>query len=447
MRITESNITMSSARSYLESGTKARGNINKGAFDNVVSAISARDSAEIKTFGNQYGMMNSDLYNGRGLGYSFGTGGISGGFLTGNTFGVANQFQMNVFSMLLSRFSSAGMFQSSTTQSLVTYQEQEDTQFQASGHVKTDDGRTIDFNVDIAMSRSYMEYLNIQVTSIQNALCDPLVINIGGDTADVRDQTFRFDLDADGIEDEISMLGRGSGFLALDKNGDGKINDGSELFGTKSGDGFADLKEYDGDGNGWIDENDEIFSKLKVWCKGDNGEDILLSLKEADIGAIYLGSQDTEFTLNGNDGTRDGVIRSTGLFLRESSGGGVGTVQHVDMALKTAEDGEYTETGNTKSVTQTIYYSNITTQERRQSRTSQSSAQAKRREMLAKKRAAEQQAKKGIEQRRLDGKTREEEYEKKLLANKGRRKRENERMMRDTILEKLFEDREALSFI
>ena len=59
---------------------------------------------------------------------------------------------------------------------------------------------------------------------------------IGSDTADVRDQTFKFDLDADGREDEISMLGKGSGFLALDKNGNGKIDDGSELFGTKSGD-------------------------------------------------------------------------------------------------------------------------------------------------------------------------------------------------------------------
>ena len=71
-----------------------------------------------------------------------------------------------------------------------------------------------------------------------DALFDPLIVNIGSDTADVCDQTFKFDLDADGTEDEISMLGKGSGFLALDKNGDGKINDGSELFGTKSGDGF-----------------------------------------------------------------------------------------------------------------------------------------------------------------------------------------------------------------
>ena len=55
------------------------------------------------------------------------------------------------------------------------------------------------------------------------------------------------------------MLGKGSGFLALDKDGNGKIDDGNELFGTKSSDGFGDLREYDSDGSGWIDENDEIL--------------------------------------------------------------------------------------------------------------------------------------------------------------------------------------------
>ena len=37
-----------------------------------------------------------------------------------------------------------------------------------------------------------------------------------------------------------------------------------KLFGTSSGDGFKDLAEYDEDGNGWIDENDSIFNRLKV---------------------------------------------------------------------------------------------------------------------------------------------------------------------------------------
>lgn len=98
---------------------------------------------------------------------------------------------------------------------------------------------------------------------------DPLMINLDANIGSVSDQKFFFDLDSDGKEEQISFAGKGSGFLALDKNGDGKINDGSELFGTSSGDGFKDLAEYDEDKNGWIDENDSIFSKLKVWTKDE----------------------------------------------------------------------------------------------------------------------------------------------------------------------------------
>ena len=67
------------------------------------------------------------------------------------------------------------------------------------------------------------------------------------------------------------------------------INDGNELFGTKSGDGFKDLAKYDKDRNGWIDEADDIFDDLRIWTKDEQGNDKLLTLKEAGVGAIYLG--------------------------------------------------------------------------------------------------------------------------------------------------------------
>ena len=141
---------------------------------------------------------------------------------------------------------------------------------------------------------------------------------------------FRFDLDANGEEENISFAGEGSGFLALDANGNGVIDDGSELFGTKSGDGFADLAAYDGDGNGWIDENDSVYSKLRIWTKDADGSDHLLDLKEANVGAIYLGSADTEFSFK-NETTHEtnGIMRRTGVYLRES--GEAGTLSHVDL--------------------------------------------------------------------------------------------------------------------
>ena len=212
------------------------------------------------------------------------------------------------------------------------FSEQEVTCFSATGIVQTADGRSLDFRVDLEMSRSFMEETIITDTTEQ-IFCDPLVINLDAQGATVTDQKFFFDLDADGTEESISFVGEGSGFLALDKNGDGQINDGTELFGTKSGDGFADLAAYDADRNGWIDENDEIFNRLKVWTKDADGNNKLIDLKQADVGAIFLGKTGTEFSLNSlEDNQTNGIIRSTGVYLKESTGAAY-TVQHVDLAL------------------------------------------------------------------------------------------------------------------
>lgn len=209
--------------------------------------------------------------------------------------------------------------------------EQENTTFSATGVARTSDGREIEFNVDLQMSRAFAGAF-FSSWDEQVVLTDPLVINLDSDTATVSDQKFYFDLDADGVEEEISFLGSGSGFLAYDKNNDGVINDGSELFGTRSGDGFADLAKYDEDGNGWIDENDSIFNDLKIWIKDEDGNDRLLSLKEANVGAIYLGSVNTQFHLNDAETNQtNGVIQKTGVFLHET--GEVGTIQHVDLAV------------------------------------------------------------------------------------------------------------------
>ncbi len=212
--------------------------------------------------------------------------------------------------------------------------ESEETCFSTVGKVRTADGREIDFNVNVGMSRSvqerYLESLHLGFT-----MCDPLVINLDTDIASLSDQTFYFDIDGDGELDEVSQLGAGSGYLALDKNGDGKINDGNELFGTASGNGFADLAKYDEDGNGWIDENDAIWEKLKIWCKDENGNDVLYRLADKGVGAICLQNVSTDFTLKGSSGQTQGAIRNSGVFLYEN--GCAGTVQHVDVAKYQAQ--------------------------------------------------------------------------------------------------------------
>lgn len=212
----------------------------------------------------------------------------------------------------------------------VYHAETEDTSFSTVGTVKTSDGREINFNVNVGMSRAFEEYYREDLELASFTFCDPLVINLDTDVAELSDQTFYFDIDADGEEDEISRLGSGSGYLALDKNGDGIINDGSELFGATSGNGFADLAQYDLDGNGWIDEGDPIWSKLKIWTKDEEGNDVLCRLADKGVGAICLKNADTDFTMKDGEGQTRGAIRRTGVFLYEN--GNVGTVQHVDVA-------------------------------------------------------------------------------------------------------------------
>ena len=209
--------------------------------------------------------------------------------------------------------------------------EKETTNFSTVGTVKTADGRTINFNLEIGMTREFEQYYETAVVEQQIPLCDPLVINLDSNIAELSDQKFIFDIDGDGIKDEIARLGMGSGYLAIDKNGDGMINDGNELFGTQNGDGFADLAQYDEDGNGWIDENDSIWKHLKIWSQDENGNDVLYTLADKGVGAMNLGNSSTNFSIKDQQTNETlGVIRSTGMFLYEN--GAVGSMQHVDLA-------------------------------------------------------------------------------------------------------------------
>ena len=211
-----------------------------------------------------------------------------------------------------------------------SHYEGEFTRFSAEGIVHTQDGKEITIQIDLNMSR---ELLTEESFSLRagDALKDPLVLNFNGTAAELTQTKFSFDLDADGREDQISFAAPGSGFLALDKNNDGTINDGSELFGPATNNGFGELSTYDLDGNNWIDENDDIYSRLRIWSKDAEGNDSLMALGQKNVGAIYLGQVDTPFLLTDQNNEQQGQVRSSGLFLEED--GGVGSVQQLDLVV------------------------------------------------------------------------------------------------------------------
>lgn len=211
----------------------------------------------------------------------------------------------------------------------VSFEKKSSFSFSASGSVTTEDGRQIQFDLSMKEQR-YIKYER-STTMTEGQLMDPLAISFDGRLPQLTDEKYSFDIDFDGREDQISFLTKGSGFLAFDKNNDGKINDGRELFGPTSGSGFADLAAYDQDSNGWIDENDDIFNKLRIWTKDDEGNDQLVGLGEKGVGAIFLGSVASHFDLLGSNLAKNGQVKQSGIYLNEN--GTAGSLHHVDIQL------------------------------------------------------------------------------------------------------------------
>ncbi|MDD5401273.1 MAG: hypothetical protein PHQ93_08820 [Sulfurimonas sp.] len=216
-----------------------------------------------------------------------------------------------------------------------TYIEAEALSFQTTAYVRTAD-KEIALELNVSLSRSFMQQTNISFENTK-ALQDPLILELSGLFPSLSTKTFAFDIDSDGKEDQISMLGANGAFLALDKNSNNIIDNGSELFGAKSSNGFEELRAYDDDKNGWIDENDKIFNKLRIWKKSQ-GEDKLIALGEVGIGAIFLGDISTPFELKTLSNEQLGAMRGSSFFLFES--GKAGVISQIDLAVSKKSSNE-----------------------------------------------------------------------------------------------------------
>ncbi|MDO9270940.1 MAG: hypothetical protein Q7T96_17690 [Methylobacter sp.] len=212
------------------------------------------------------------------------------------------------------------------------YQESERVSFSAVGSIKTQEGQSIELSVKLNMSREFRMETNFSLTADDpEKKIDPLVINFDGTAAELSQTRFEFDIDANGTTEQIAILKPGSGFLALDKNQDGVINNGSELFGPNSGNGFSELAKYDSDNNGFIDEADPIYNRLRIWQRHEDGTQQLIALGDKNIGAIYLGYATTPFQLRTADNRSLGEITDTGVYLTED--GKTGTLQQINLSV------------------------------------------------------------------------------------------------------------------
>ena len=150
--------------------------------------------------------------------------------------------------------------------------------YSSQGIIRTSDGKETAFDLTMNLSRSFasQETFSLQLGA---AKVDPLVINLDVPSAGLSGLKIRFDLDSDG--------------------------------------------------NNWIDEADAVFQRLPVWTKDEFGNDHLLAIAEAGVGAIYLGHIDTGFIYKDSSNASLAELAKTGIFLRES--GAASTIQHIDF--------------------------------------------------------------------------------------------------------------------
>lgn len=196
---------------------------------------------------------------------------------------------------------------------------------------------------------------------------DPLIIDLGETGIELRslEHGVNFDLDNNGFSEKTAWIGTEDGFLALDRNGNGSIDNGGELFGdqvilkdgSKSESGFEALAELDDNGDGIIDNKDSAFANLRVWIDANhNGKSDSNELKTLnETGIISISLEHSEVSI---------VDEETGARIAESASVTInknGAVSTVDISefwfpvnsSDTTQDGVVTA-GNVPNIIQAV---------------------------------------------------------------------------------------------
>jgi hypothetical protein len=196
--------------------------------------------------------------------------------------------------------------------------------------VQQPQGAVVDINVPVPEGvdtseqvSAFFLHVRISVTTIQFTSTtqqaqkgDPLVLDLDDDGVELTSHKKgnKFDLNADGRTDRAAFVTGGDAFLALDRNGNGAIDDGSELFGEHHGaaDGFSELARFDDNRDGAIDVSDSVFSRLFLF---DGAR--LRRLADAGVVSILTSMNGSESgEVNGNE------ILGTSRFLRADGSSG-----------------------------------------------------------------------------------------------------------------------------
>ncbi|WP_024749033.1 calcium-binding protein [Xylella fastidiosa] len=170
---------------------------------------------------------------------------------------------------------------------------------------------------------------------------DPLVLDLDGDGIETlaAGKNILFDHDGDGITHASGWVKSDDGLLVLDRNGNGRIDNGSELFGADTvlsnghtaASGFDALRDLDSNGDGLFSAADARFTDVRVWRDlnqdGQSQANELFTLSTLGIASITLTPTDTQRVNLGNGNVMD----ARGSYTRTD--GRSGTVGNLQLGV------------------------------------------------------------------------------------------------------------------
>ncbi|WP_305983810.1 type I secretion C-terminal target domain-containing protein [Roseibium sp. MMSF_3544] len=203
-------------------------------------------------------------------------------------------------------------------------------------HDDDDSARTIKFDYEVT------EEGEVIITNVLTIFRGGLVLDLDDNGIEM-DNSVQFDMDLDGTTEEVGWMGAGDGLLVMDLNGNGIIDDASEVVGEHfqgGSNGIDDIGRYfagaheamtwmDSNGDGVIDANDEAYQKLRVWVD-ENGDGVtddgeLKTLEDLGISSIDIDSfyedQDSKYDGSWED-VNDNIIDREGSFTRDDGSTG-----------------------------------------------------------------------------------------------------------------------------
>ncbi len=196
--------------------------------------------------------------------------------------------------------------------------------------VDADLGTTLSLQYGYTDDEGNIESVLTVATATVQATADPIILDLDGDGVNLIAALdgVSFDIDADGVAEEIGWVGPNDGMLVVDSDGSGLIENGAEVFsevfeGGSYANSLEALRSLDTNGDGILNASDVRFDEISVWLDADSdgitdpGE--LNTLAELDIMAIDLEALTTSRNVAGNEIFAEGTFQwadgSTGSYV------------------------------------------------------------------------------------------------------------------------------------